>query len=460
MARTSSLYHISERKFLLRVIDISIIILSLNFSSHYLNFNYFYFSSEYILRWLFLLTFYYLFFGEIFLLYNLKVSSNRFTVFSSVVLVAIFTSIFYVFTPFLSPVLPHNRLQIIYLFLNLSLPVIIWRFMYSGLVFSPKYFKSIFFIGESEKIESILREIQKDNIHNLQGYLSDKQISGVDNFHNISSQSLLPLIKPDSNTEIVVSFKGLPPEIFESINKELTSLFQKGINIISYETFYEEVKTRVPKEYLKNNFYKHLSFSSNNNNRFYTFGSRLFNLIIATIGLIVLLFLMPILFLGNLLGNRGPLFYTQERVGKNGEIFHIFKLRSMIKNAESKGAVWAVKNDKRITHFGKFLRNTRLDELPQFYNILKGEMSFIGPRPERPEFVKDLEDKIPFYAIRTVVRPGLTGWAQVNYPYANSIKEQEVKLRYDLYYIKERSVFMDFKILIKTITTVLLYRGQ
>ncbi|MBL4644175.1 MAG: sugar transferase, partial [Flavobacteriaceae bacterium] len=135
-------------------------------------------------------------------------------------------------------------------------------------------------------------------------------------------------------------------------------------------------------------------------------------------------------------------------------------LRSMIKNAERDGAVWAEKNDKRITSFGKFLRSTRLDEFPQFINILKGEMSLIGPRPERPEFVHDLKDKIPFYAIRHVIRPGLTGWAQVNYPYANTIEEQETKLRYDLYYIKERNSFLDFKILIKTISTILFFRGQ
>ena len=118
------------------------------------------------------------------------------------------------------------------------------------------------------------------------------------------------------------------------------------------------------------------------------------------------------------------------------------------------------KNDARITSFGKFLRNTRLDEFPQFINILRGEMSLIGPRPERPMFVADLEEKIPFYAIRHVVRPGLTGWAQVNYPYANTIEEQETKLRYDLYYIKERNSFLDFKILIKTISTVLFFKGQ
>jgi lipopolysaccharide/colanic/teichoic acid biosynthesis glycosyltransferase len=132
----------------------------------------------------------------------------------------------------------------------------------------------------------------------------------------------------------------------------------------------------------------------------------------------------------------------------------------MVRDAEKGGAVWAKKNDIRITAFGKFLRRTRLDEMPQFFNIIKGDMSLIGPRPERPEFVKDLEDKIPFYAIRHVVRPGLTGWAQVNYPYANTVEEQETKLRYDLYYIKERSTFLDFKIFIKTFTTVLYFKGQ
>ena len=460
MARTSSLYNISERKFLLRIVDIAIIILSLYFSSIYLNFNYFYFSSGYILRWLLLLVIYYLIFGEIFLLYNLKMSNNRYTVVRSVTLTAFFTTLFFIFTPFISPILAFNRLQIVYLFLGLSLPVVIWRFLYMWLIFSPKYFKSIFFIGESTKIKSILKEIDKDNIHNLQGYLSDKEINGVDNFHDISSENILSLVKEGSTTEIIVSFKGLLPDAVEILNKQLLLLLQRGINIISYETFYEEVTARVPREYLENNFYKHLSLSKNNNNRFYIFGLRFFNIIISMIGLIVLFCLVPILFLGNLLGNRGPLFYSHERVGQNGKKFNIFKLRSMVKNAESKGAVWAVKNDKRITNFGKFLRNTRLDELPQFYNILKGEMSFIGPRPERPEFVKDLENKIPFYAIRTVVRPGLTGWAQVNYPYANTIEEQGIKLRYDLYYIKERNVFIDFKILIKTFTTVLFYRGQ
>jgi lipopolysaccharide/colanic/teichoic acid biosynthesis glycosyltransferase len=169
---------------------------------------------------------------------------------------------------------------------------------------------------------------------------------------------------------------------------------------------------------------------------------------------------VPFLFFVNLFANKGPLFYSQQRVGKMGKVFKIYKLRSMVVNAESNGAVWAKKNDKRITNFGRLLRSTRCDELPQFYNVLRGDMSLIGPRPERPEFVKELTETIPFYKIRHLIRPGLTGWAQVKYPYANSVKEQEMKLLYDLYYIKQRNIILDFKIIIKTITTVLFYRGQ
>jgi lipopolysaccharide/colanic/teichoic acid biosynthesis glycosyltransferase len=173
-----------------------------------------------------------------------------------------------------------------------------------------------------------------------------------------------------------------------------------------------------------------------------------------------MLLLIPFVCIGNLLANKGALFYYQDRVGKNGVVFKIMKFRTMIENAERNGAEWAQKNDRRVTPFGNFMRITRLDEVPQFFNIMKGEMTLIGPRPERPEMVLDLEMHLPFYTIRHIVRPGLTGWAQVMYPYANSIEDQHIKLRYDLYYIKKRSMFLDFMIIIKTISTVLFFRGQ
>lgn len=132
----------------------------------------------------------------------------------------------------------------------------------------------------------------------------------------------------------------------------------------------------------------------------------------------------------------------------------------MVKDAESQGVKWADKNDLRVTPFGKLLRITRVDELPQFINVLKGEMSVIGPRPERPEFVKELMKSIPFYETRLIIKPGLTGWAQVNAKYANSKNDTIEKLQYDLYYIKERSLFLDFRIIVKTISTIIFLRGH
>lgn len=192
----------------------------------------------------------------------------------------------------------------------------------------------------------------------------------------------------------------------------------------------------------------------------YLVTTRTFDILVSLIGVLFLTLMLPLILLGNVVANRGKLFYFQDRVGMKGEIFNILKLRTMVKNAEVDGAVWAKKEDHRVTKFGALLRKTRLDEAPQFINILRGDMGLIGPRPERPEFVEELEEKLPYYAIRHVIKPGLTGWAQVMFPYANTVEEQKMKLRYDLFYIKERGLFLDFKIFIKTINTVLFFKGQ
>ena len=455
-----SYFNLSERIFFLRIIDILILISSLYLASLYINFNYINFNSNAILNWLVLLVFYFLIFGQIFQLYNLNVSNNRYLVVKATILTAFATTLFYIFTPYFSPELPANRLQIVYFFLLSFIPVLLWRFAYMSILYSPKYFKSVIFVGCSNGIKKLLTQIQNDNFHNVSAYLSDKKINGINGFKDINTTTISSLVRENHTTEVIVSKKNLSKDVVDKLNKELILLFEKGVNIVSYESFYEGVNARIPREYLDHNFYRNINFSKNNTNNFYLFGLRLVDVLTSFVGVFIFLFFLPLILIGNLFANRGPLFYTQLRVGENGKTFRIFKLRSMIKNAEKGGAVWAKKNDTRITSFGKFLRRTRLDEMPQFINILKGDMSLIGPRPERPVFVKDLEDKIPFYAIRHVVRPGLTGWAQVNYPYANTIEEQETKLRYDLYYIKERSAFLDFKIFIKTFTTVLYFKGQ
>src|ERR1041385_449228 len=159
------------------------------------------------------------------------------------------------------------------------------------------------------------------------------------------------------------------------------------------------------------------------------------------------------------LDSRGPVFYKQERVGKNGRPFTLTKFRSMKVDAEQDGPVWASKKDSRTTRVGRIIRKVRIDEIPQFWNILKGEMSFVGPRPERPHFVAQLAQEIPYYEQRHLIAPGLTGWAQIKYPYGASIEDARQKLQYDLFYIKNQGLILDAIILFETIKIILFGRG-
>ena len=188
---------------------------------------------------------------------------------------------------------------------------------------------------------------------------------------------------------------------------------------------------------------------------------RLLDSLLALVVMILTLPLFIIVAIAIKLESPGPVFYFQERVGRLNKPFHIYKFRSMVTDAEQANqAVWAKKNDSRITRVGQFIRKTRLDELPQLWNILKGEMSFVGPRPERPVFVKELEEKIPFYSQRHIVKPGLTGWAQIRYEYGSSIEDALKKLEYDLYYVKNMSIFLDIMTIMETVHVVLFRKGS
>jgi exopolysaccharide biosynthesis polyprenyl glycosylphosphotransferase len=187
---------------------------------------------------------------------------------------------------------------------------------------------------------------------------------------------------------------------------------------------------------------------------------RLADIFLAVVGLVILSPVFPLLGLAIRLDSPGPILYRQIRCGKAGKPFSIIKLRTMKIDAEEDGkARWATERDPRITRVGFYLRKTRLDELPQLLNMLKGEMSFIGPRPERPEFVKELQEAIPFYRTRLMVKPGLTGWAQVHYDYGNSVEDALVKLQYDFYYMRHWSLLMDLYIIFRTIGVVLKFKG-
>ncbi len=186
---------------------------------------------------------------------------------------------------------------------------------------------------------------------------------------------------------------------------------------------------------------------------------RIASTLVAAIGLILFLPIFPIVVLLVRLSSPGPIFFGQKRVGLNDRIFTVYKFRTMVVDAEADGAKWATKNDPRVTRIGKFMRKTRLDEVPQLWNVLRGDMSFVGPRPERPEFVSWLSEQIPFYHVRTLIRPGLTGWAQIRYGYGATLAESREKLAYDLYYVKHQTLGLDLLIMFETIKTILRRRG-
>jgi sugar transferase (PEP-CTERM system associated) len=186
---------------------------------------------------------------------------------------------------------------------------------------------------------------------------------------------------------------------------------------------------------------------------------RILDVAIASLLLLVSMPLFLLAAMAIFLESGGPVLYRQQRVGLRGQTFDIFKFRSMRVDAERNGPVWAAQGDSRTTRVGRIIRRFRIDELPQLLNVLKGDMSFVGPRPERPEFVADLARAIPYYELRHHVKPGITGWAQISYPYGASIKDAREKLQYDLYYLKNYSIFLDINILLQTAQVILLGKG-
>lgn len=233
-----------------------------------------------------------------------------------------------------------------------------------------------------------------------------------------------------------------------------------GIPVKEIVDFYEEMWGKIPVYYLSNRWFVYSRGFVIVHKTFYKGIKRL-----ADIGLSIILLILsfPIMLLTTILikmESKGAAFYRQERVGLNEKNFTLVKFRSMVKDAENNGAVWAAEDDPRVTMVGRVIRSLRIDELPQLLNILNGEMSFVGPRPERPEFVKELEKEIPYYSYRHFVKPGLTGWAQVIYPYGDSVDDALKKLEYDLFYIKNSSLLLDLQIIFKTIRVVLFREGS
>ncbi|GAA4815468.1 sugar transferase [Litoribaculum gwangyangense] len=463
MAYTGIHFNISERKILLRIFDILSILLILYFISNIFHFDYFTITKE-NWSWVLVLILYVSIFGTVFELYDLQKSSKIEKISSGIVLTVSVTVLFYLLTPFFTPVLPDNRLQIVIFYFAMLSALFIWRIAYLTFVVSPRFYKKVLIIGETSNIETIIEAFKNsDPNYKIVGFVNceTNKLDSV-KFNAIieySPKQIYQVIKDENISEIVIASYN-SESITSEIYYTLIKLLEEGFSIKEYTQVYEEMAQRIPVQFVGKDFYKYFPFSRSNQNKLYLFFLRIFDILISLFGILIGILFLPIILIGNILGNRGPLFYTQDRVGKNGKIFKMIKYRTMIKNAEQSGAVWTKKGDVRVTPFGKFLRYSRLDEIPQFINILKGDMSLIGPRPERPFFVKELSQMLPFYETRHIIKPGLTGWAQVKTRYGSSVDDSLLKLQYDLYYIKHRSFFLDANILVKTLSTVIFFRGQ
>ncbi len=335
----------------------------------------------------------------------------------------------------------------------LSVVLMLWRNMYDWVVSQPLFREHVYVLGSGERAEHVIAAIRarRDLGMEIVGYATrnDGKALTRDEF----AESLAACeVRID---RIVVAFsdrRGTMPV------RELLDLRMAGTKIEEATTLLEKMSGKIEIDGLHPSV---MIFGDGFGvKRSVMLARRLVAFAVSATALLLLLPFIPWIILAVKLSSTGPVLFRQTRVGQRGKLFTVYKFRTMRQDAEAgTGAVWAQKDDPRVTRIGGFLRKTRLDEIPQLWNVLKGDMGFVGPRPERPEFVQWLTEQIPYYNLRHFIRPGVTGWAQVRYRYGATLEETRQKLEYDLYYVKHMSVALDLLIIFETLKTVLLRRG-
>lgn len=390
-------------------------------------------------------------------LYNLNFAKNNLfffkTLFESFIINILITSFFFYFTPFFG-IAPKTNLFLDAIIAGVLL--FLWRALFNILMAKYIFKNRIVFLGYSKEVKELICAFKNEPQlgYETAGVVNNESI-GDPEIKQLSAEEMTEGIKKMEINTVAIHYGG---NIDKETNSKLYRLIFSNITFVNLLKLYEEITGKLPIETLTEGWF--LNNLQESEKKIYDRLKIVTDYILAAaLGAVLAIIFLPVAFL-MLVTNGRPIFYTQTRVGKNGKTFKIYKFRTMIKDAESAGAQFADKNDSRITAFGKFLRRTRVDELPQVVNVLKGEMSFIGPRPERPEFVEELTQKMPFYPLRHLAKPGLTGWAQINFPYAGNIEENIKKLQYDIYYIKNRSLLLDVATVLKTFNIVIRFRGR
>jgi len=395
--------------------------------------------------------------------YNLRISSRIDTSLMRLVQVTLQIVVVYLAIFFFSPRTALPRLFIFYYaFLSFFLIMLwrLWRPFLLGWTGTPR---RALVIGSGWSARTVIEALRAEAP-------GDYEVVGmvIDPSDTPPNDALVPLVTGGRDllrtaqqagvSELILAHgHELSGEMFQAI----MDCYEQGLSIIPMPLLYEQVTGRVPIEHVGQRFWTTmLPIEATSIFDPYPLMKRAVDLALSAVGLAVFALLLPLVVLALRLDSPGPIFFRQQRVGKSGRLFWVTKLRSMIPDAEREtGPRWASGDDPRITRVGRLLRKTRLDEMPQLLNVLRGEMSIIGPRPERPEFVEALSQTIPFYRTRHVVKPGITGWAQVRYHYGASEEDALIKLQYDLYYIRHHSIALDVLIILRTAGKMLAFQG-
>ncbi len=345
-----------------------------------------------------------------------------------------------------------------------SLLTLFWRLIYLRIFSNPKFMRRFLLVGGGKSGHLLLNSISRLSPlpFNVIGIIDDdlqKVGTAIEGYQVIgTSDTLMQIIEEQEITDVIVAITG---EMMGKMFQALLMAHEAGVEVMRMPRVYEELLMRVPIRILEADWILRSFVDEVHAKGFYELGKRMMDILGGLVGSTVTILILPFVALAIVLESGRPVFYTQVRTGKRDSRYIIYKFRTMRNDAEADGRPqWATEDDQRATRVGKYLRKTHLDELPQFYNVLKGEMSLVGPRAERPELVSLFEKHVPFYRARLLVKPGVTGWAQVNFGYAATIDETITKLEYDLYYIKHRNLIMDIMILLRTPATVFGFRGR
>lgn len=396
-------------------------------------------------------------------LYDANRSADRRQVIQGVITASAIGLILYLVVYFASDN-PLPRLGVA-IFLGISsILTLLWRLLYIQIFTAPQFMRRVLVVGAGKAGNTIL-EIYNNletKPFDLVGLIDDdSEIIGsqIKEYEVLAgSNRLLEVIEKESITDIIVAISGtMIGETFQTI----LDAQERGVEITRMPVAYEELVGRVPidlleAEWLLRSFVDEFRISG-----LYEALKRFLDILGGLVGVLILVILLPFIGLALMIDDGRPIFYAQKRLGKGGQVYEIIKFRTMRRDAEADGKPQlASENDDRVTGIGRFLRRTHLDEIPQFFNVLRGDMSLVGPRSERPEWVEHFQRRIPFYRARLLVKPGITGWAQVNFGYAATVDDTSLKLEYDLYYIKRRNLLLDILILLRTPATMFGLKGQ